>query len=152
RDPEPTLSCPRQLNILLTNPESRIPSHESRIPSPESRVSPFSVPSCELLQFVNLVRKDVVQTSEPRVRVEIRAGVAERTWHVLNIDRIAAGGGLVTEGAERLQIALQGHEIESPSEFLRLIGSRLRGAPALEREEVRDEIVELAIGDVDVGI
>ena len=51
----------------------------------------------------------------------------------------------MAEGAERLEISLKGHQIESGA---KLDGMRL----AFEREKVGDQIVDLVLGEIDVGV
>ena len=88
-------------------------------------------------------RKDRPQTREARMLFEVRARVAQRAGDVLDVHRVAADRGLIAERAERFQVPLQRHQIEPAT----------KGAgvcDAFEREEICDQIVEIAIRDVDV--
>ncbi len=76
--------------------------------------------------------------------------VAQRARDVLDVDGVAARDRLVAERAERLQVALQRHQIEAPPEFV--VGRGRRAVARFQREEVGDQLVELAIGDVDVRV
>src|SRR5579864_3553983 len=99
-------------------------------------------------KLVEVQGEQLTEALEPRIPLEVRARVPQGTRHVLNVDRVTPRDRLVTEGPERFQVALQRHEVEPPPEFGGLILPRA----ALQRQEVRDQVVELAIGDVHVRI
>ena len=81
--------------------------------------------------------------------LEVRPDVSQRARHVLDVDGVAAGDGLVAERAERFQVALERHEIEPPPE----LAVRRGGTVAfLQGEEIRDQLVELAVADVHVRV
>ena len=89
-------------------------------------------------------REQVAELAELRKQVQIVTDVMERSGYVLNVYGIAAGGCLVTEGAERLQVALQRHQIEPVTEFVFL--ARL----TFQREKVREQLVDGLVGQVDI--
>src|SRR4030095_1556026 len=74
------------------------------------------------------------------------ARVAQRARNVLDVDGILPRGRLVAERAERLEVALQRHEIEPPAEFGRL------ARPSRERQEIRDQIVYGGLGQIHVRV
>ena len=84
----------------------------------------------------------VAQTHEPRVPLEVRPDVAQGTRHELDVDRISANGRLKAECPERLQIALQRHQIEPLAESI--VGP---GASAAQREEESDQPIDLRASD-----
>src|SRR5467141_3731494 len=95
------------------------------------------------------------QAREAAVFLKVGSRVVEGAWHVLNVDRIAARGRLIPESAERFEIALERHQVEASPEFeRRLLELRKRRLPfaAFERTEIRDEIIEAAVVDLDVRI
>src|SRR5947208_109054 len=98
-----------------------------------------------LCELPNVASENVAQAGEAAVRLEVGSGVAERAWNVLNVYRVATGGRLIAEGAERLQVPLQRHEVEAPAEVSSIAGP-------LQANKVLDEIVALRVGDVDVRI
>src|SRR5437763_14876867 len=96
-------------------------------------------------ELVDMRREQFPQTGKSRVLFEGGSRVAGCAWHVLDIHRVTARHRLIPEGAERLQVSLERHQIEAPPELVAV------GAP-FQREKICNEFVELAIGDVDVGI
>ena len=52
---------------------------------------------------------------------------------------------MIPERSQRFEVALQRHQIETATEFVFVMN-------AVERQEVRDEIVELPLRDVDVRV
>src|SRR5688572_11949961 len=84
--------------------------------------------------FRNVYRKDVREPAKPRIPAQILAHVVQGARNVLNVNRILPRGRLIAEGAERLEIALQRHQVEASSKLL-----RLRRSAALKRQEIRNQ-------------
>src|SRR5262245_8208513 len=87
-----------------------------------------------LLKFFDERGERLSQPREALVLLEVRPHVAQCARNVLNVHGIPASGRLIAERAERFEIALKRHQVESASKFTRV------GARALQREKVRDEI------------
>src|SRR2546423_13469772 len=81
---------------------------------------------------------------------DIRTSEVERSRNVLDVDRILPRGRLEAERAERLQIALESHEVEAPPELLRI--ARRGEAAVAKRKEERDQPVDLRLGEINVGV
>src|SRR5688500_14231686 len=69
-------------------------------------------------KLVDVLGQHLPQAGESRVFLEVGARVGQRPGDVLDVDRIAPCGGLETERAEGLQVALQGHQVEAPPVLL----------------------------------
>src|SRR5437899_6312031 len=82
-----------------------------------------------LSKFLHMRREKFPEPPEPWVLLQVPAHVAERARDVLDVHGIAASGGLIPERAERLQVALQRHEIEAAAEF------DVHAGDAFQREE-----------------
>src|SRR5258707_12767641 len=98
-----------------------------------------------LREFLDVPGEELAQPTKAWVFLQVRPRIAQRARHVLDIDGITPRHRLIAECAERLQVALQRHQIEAAAEFFAV------GVP-LQREEVRDQLVELAVRDVDVRV
>src|SRR5215467_14441882 len=88
-----------------------------------------------LRQLLDVRGEQLAETGEARVLVQVRPRIPERAGNVLDVNRVAARDGLITERAERLQVALERHQIESPPVFL--AGHALAVA-LLQRQKVGD--------------
>ena len=97
-------------------------------------------------KLVDVRQQQFVQPREARIALQRIAHVAQRARHVLDVDRVLARRRLVAEGAHRLQVALQRHQVEAGAE----VG--FGDAAALERQEVGDQLVDRDVVQVDVGI
>src|SRR5689334_21346022 len=113
-----------------TNPrlwnDSRTPSSDSAMRTPAVIVTRCSQKSFQLWmppcgawmstigsrsgELFDALGEQVAQAREPRVLLEVRARVAERAGHVLDVHRIAPRRRLEAEGAERFQVPLQRHQ------------------------------------------
>src|SRR5262245_24182307 len=100
--------------------------------------------SAELFQVFG---EQLTQAAESRIFLEIASNVPQGPGHVLDVNRVTAGHGLEAERAERLEVALQGHQIEAAAEFAAGIG----GLP-FEGQEIGDEVADLPFIEVDVGV
>src|SRR6185436_7186870 len=69
------------------------------------------------LQFVQVLRQQFPQAAESGVPIHGSARVGERARDVLDVNGVRPRGGLETKRAERLEVTLQRHQIESPREF-----------------------------------
>src|SRR3954469_13910600 len=107
------------------------------------------LPAGPLYELLDMIREQFAKAIEPRVLREVRLRVAQGARDVLDVDRVLSRDRLVPEGAERLQVALQRHQIEPAPEFLHV---HRFAVTLLQRQEVRDQLVQLAIGDVDIRV
>src|SRR5262245_39954305 len=82
-------------------------------------------------------REQPAKTTESRVLVQILTRITERARDVLHVHRVASSRGLVSERAERLEVALQTHQIELFTERARLRGSMCQGEVAIEKRQKR---------------
>jgi hypothetical protein len=108
---------------------------------PHVRATPFLEAGGRFIlsQLLDVLGEQLAQHAEARVAREIRTDVADGARHVLDVDRVLAGRGLIAERPERLQVALQRHQVESPPEvpLVRRDPGRIgvRTVAALEREK-----------------
>src|SRR5215831_17151796 len=100
----------------------------------------------DLPELFDVCRQQLAEPIETGILFEIPTHVAQRARDVLDVDWIAARGGLVAERAERFQVALQRHEIEPAPEL------DVHAGHALEREEVCDQILDRLLGQIDVRV
>src|SRR5204863_5688324 len=90
------------------------------------------------------------QAGEARISNEVPAREIERPRYVLDVHGVLPRGGLEPERAERLQIALQRHQVEAPPE---LLGVARPCLPAVaEREEEGNQPLDLRLGEIDVRV
>src|SRR5688572_23388523 len=86
--------------------------------------------------FLHEIGEQGAERREARHLVEVVAHVAERPGDVLDVDGVAPRGRLVAERAERLQVPLQRHQVETVAEMV--LGFRR----PLDRKEIRDQLVD----------
>src|SRR5688572_2351865 len=91
------------------------------------------------LQFLHVFSQKFAQAREARVLCEIGLGVIQRPGDVLDVNRVAARRRLEAECAERLQVALQRHQVEAAAELLLVGGAVGAGGRATQREKERDQ-------------
>ena len=73
-----------------------------------------------LAQLVNVSGKQLAEAAEAVIPGKTRADVAERPGDVLDVGRSAPRRGLEAKRPERLQVALQRHEVKPTSEIARI--------------------------------
>src|SRR5262245_44773888 len=93
--------------------------------------------------------KNLAKPPEAWISHQVRADVVQRARNVLDVHGVVLRRGLEAERAQGLDVALYGHQIETPAELL-WIGRRI--PRAAEGEEEGDELLHLLLGEVDVGI
>src|SRR6476469_9420728 len=99
------------------------------------------------------------QPGEARVALEVGADVPQRSWHVLDVDRVSARQRLIAERPECLEVALHRHQVESAAECVD-VRPRYRRFARLGRpgwrvvrcEEACDQLLDLRLGEIDVGV
>src|SRR5262245_64224019 len=103
----------------------------------------FMATQCPMLkrstQFLEVLGQEFAQAAESCVPIHVSARVCQCARDVLNVNGVGARSGLETEGAERLEIALQCHQIEPAPE---LTGVLYSGADTMKREEECDQLVD----------
>src|SRR5215204_5146779 len=82
-------------------------------------------------KFVDEPCEQVANPRELRQLIEVVANVAQRSGDVLDVNRVAPSGGLISKRAERLEVALQRHYVEP------LPKPALFAGAAAERQEIR---------------
>ena len=87
-----------------------------------------------LIAAPRCAREHAPQPREARVLLERAARVAQRARDVLDVHRVAARRRLVAERAERLQVALQRHQIEPAPELGRVVAFAARRAACSARK------------------
>ena len=92
-----------------------------------------------LAEFLDVARQEVPQRREPRMFVQLQPGVAKRAGDVLDVDRVCAGGRLIAERAQGLEVALQGHFVKPAAEFRGLARS------AGEGQEVGEKFIDVPL-------
>ena len=97
-------------------------------------------------------RQQFAQAAEARVALHVAAHVVQRARDVLDVHRVAARDRLEAERAERLQVALQRHQVEAPAELLRLRRRAAAARGSAQREEERDQLLDLLLREIHVGV
>src|SRR5258705_10354347 len=100
-------------------------------------------------QFVQVLAEQLAEARESRMAQHVGAGVVQRARDVLDVDRVLARCGLEPERPERLEIALERHQVEAAPELLGVVRRHLPALP--EREEERNQPFDLRLGESDVG-
>src|SRR5688572_30209365 len=109
----------------------------SQLPKPKSTDGPRELGAGRwnrLPQLVNVCRQQLAKAAETLVTGEVGPGVVQRPRNVLDVDRVPAVRRLEPEGAERLEVPLQRHQVD-PAPVIPIL--LLRRAPL--RQEKRDQ-------------
>src|SRR5689334_22928515 len=90
--------------------------------------------SWRVVQFLQMFRQQLAQAGKPRIADQIHSREIERARDVLDVHGVLARRGLEAERAERLEVALQRHQIKAPPELLRITWRRQPAVAQREKE------------------
>src|SRR6187549_3229560 len=101
-------------------------THNSQIPTSKQRAAwndwDLEVGRWKLSELFDVFCEHLAEARKTRVTLNVVTHVSQRARDVLDVHRVAAGRCLEAECAERLEIALERHQIEAPPEHPRFHG------------------------------